>query len=181
MQSCDEECSSKGIPDHLHQVERGVDPDFPDDEFLFRRFRLSAPDLTSVIKFNEMSVNRARYGQSPDDVLWNDESGGRHEGCGVVQFPVAALNGEWRHPEEQKVPITYSLKPLHKPQRCNYPHSEVTAFEFNRDTKVTQAAKDIKPTSVKMRIRENLQAHVKIVLPLENQGQDLPIQKSQGI
>lgn len=178
MKSCDEECSSKGIPDHLHQLERGVDPEFPDEELLFRRFRFSNADLTSAIKFNEMSVNRERHGQGPDDVLWNDEEGGRHEGYGVVQFPVAALNNEWRHPDELKFPITYRLTPLHKPRQCNYPHSEVTASEFNRETQATQSAKDIKPTSVKMRIREHLQAHVRIVLPSEDLGRGLPIQKN---
>jgi hypothetical protein len=72
MKSCDEECARKGIPDHLHQLERGVDLDFPDDELLFRRFRFSNADLTSAIKFNEMSVNRAKYCKDPDDVLWDD-------------------------------------------------------------------------------------------------------------
>ena len=177
MDHCDEVCSSKGIPEHLHQLGREVDPDFPDEELLFRRFRFSNADLTSAIKFNEMSVNRAKYGLSPDDVLWNDDAGGKYDGYGVVQFPVAALNGEWRHPDERKVPITYRLTPLHKPRQCNYPHSEVTAIEFNRESQTAQSAKDIKPTSVKMKIREHLQAHVKIVLPPEDLGLGLPMQK----
>lgn len=177
MRPCDEECSSKGIPDYLHQLEREIDPDFSDDELLFRRFRFSNADLTSAIKFNEMSVNRQKHGSGPDDVLWNDEEGGRHDGYGVVQFPVAALKGEWRHPDERSVPVTYNLKPLHVPRKCNYPHSEVTAFEFNRETQIAQPAKDIKPTSVKMRIREHLQAHVRIVLPMEESGKSLPIRK----
>jgi hypothetical protein len=157
---------------------RGVDQDFPDDELLFRRFRFSNADLTSAIKFNEMSVNREKHGRGPDDVLWNDEEGGRYEGYGVVQFPVSALNNEWRHPDERKVPITYRLTPLHKPRQCNYPHSEVTAYESNRETQTTQLAKDIKPTSVKMRIREHLQSHVRIVLPPEDSGKRLPIRKN---
>lgn len=179
MKSCDEKCSSKGIPDHLHQLGRGVDPNFPDEELLFRRFRFTDADLTSAIKFNEMSVNRERHGYGPDDVLWNDEAGGRHEGYGVIQLPVSALNGEWKHPDERKFPITHKLVPQHKPRQCNYPHSEVTAFEFNRETEITQMAKDIKPTSVKMRIREHLQTLVRIVLPPEQSGQRLPIQKNQ--
>lgn len=177
MRSCDEECSIKGIPDHLHQLGRVVDPDFSDGELLFRRFRFSDVDLTSTIKFNDMSVNRENHGHGPDDALWNDVAGGRYEGYGVLQFPVAALSGTWGHPDGQKFPIDYSLKPSHVPRQCNYPHSEVTAVEFDRKDGTSRFPKDIKPTSVKMRIREHLQPHVRVVLPLERSGQDLPVQR----
>lgn len=176
MEPCDEECSSKGIPGHLHQLAQLVDSGFLSEELLYCRFKFYEADLTAVIKFNRMSVNRGKFCKSPDDVLWNDKIGGRYENVGVVQFPVSALQGSWAHPNDKQFPVTYSLEPEHKPERCNYPHSEVVTMELNRETGTSTSVSKIKPPSVKLEIREHLQSLVTIALPIDRSGETLPIE-----
>jgi len=164
MPGSDRECDEKGIPPHLHQCGRAADPEFTDPrEFLYRRIPSgSEGDLTKAIQFNRMSVNRGKYCKTPDDVLWNDEAGGRHVGYRVIRFPVGALDGAWEHPQQA---IAFVLRPEHKPTRCNYPHTEVVAFERGGEGNLKSLAK-IKPPSVKLRIRE----HLRPFLTLEESG-----------
>jgi hypothetical protein len=176
MPECDEACSKRGIPVHLHQLDRTANQDFSDpEELLWRRFPFEAEDLTSIISFNGMSVNRQKDGESPDDVLWDTVNGGRHHGYGVVEFSVGSLQRCWDHPEPVGNPLTFSLVPEHKPEQCNYPHSEVVAHLYNRSTTELQCLTKIKPTSVKLKIREDLQSSIRIVLPIKRSGDRFPI------
>jgi hypothetical protein len=163
----DPECLEKGIPEHLHQLDEEPDNEFDAAELLFRRFTFGMETLKQIIVFKRMSVNRANHGRGPDDALWNCEEGGRHNDCGVAQFAVGALDQKWEHPTEAN--ISYSLRPEHVPLKCNYPHAEVVVYKEENGTATAQ--NEIKPTSVKTRIREELGKLLKVALPTERQGE----------
>jgi hypothetical protein len=172
MPASDPECAAKGIPEHLHRVGREPDPVFESDELLYRRFPLNKPDLTAAISFKRMSVNRGKYCNSPDDVLWNSTDGGRLEGFGVLEFEVGALGLTVRHPHD---PVSFALRPDHTPEPCNYPHTEVVAFAVSAADGTETAIQDIKPPSVKLRFREHLQNLARIALPTEKAGEALSL------
>lgn len=160
MNESDPACAAKGIPQHLHRVGRPADHVFQDTEFLYRRFRIGEPDPASAISFNRMSVNREKFCNSADDTLWNDKDGGRHEGYGVIKFPVGALNLKKKHPQED---FFFSLKPEHHPEDCNYSHSEVTSIKILEDGS-EEALSEIRPKSVKLAIRKALRDAISVVL-----------------
>jgi hypothetical protein len=140
-------------------------------ELLFRRFNLhNEASVTACIKFKDMSVNREHFA-APDDVLINTEDGGRYEACGVVEFSVESLraptqDGCWRL---QDVPGDYELRPVHKPERCNYAHSEVVVYKDG------QRHGNIKPTTMKLAIRRELESRIRVRLPAERAGERLPL------
>ena len=168
----DAHCASLGIPDHLHQS--GRPPVSFEDlrELLFRRFHLlMEADVAACIKFGDMSVNRAAL-STPEETLLNDETGGIHESCGVIAFPVSALSGDWPTdgPSGQ---VHYALSAEHDPMRCNYAHSLVVVLKDGiRLTK-------IKPTSVKLAMRRALQRHIQIRVPASRQGESLPLSAAE--
>ena len=66
----DPACHEKGIPEHLHRVDRPIDDEFLPEELLYRRFVFGTETLIAAIQFNRMSVNRGKHGHGPDDALW---------------------------------------------------------------------------------------------------------------
>lgn len=167
----DPECQGKGIPVHLHQLGRPVDGNFQPSELLFRRFAFGKDTLKHILVFNRMSINREKHGHEADDALWNCEQGGRHENCGVAEIPAGAFSQKWQHPTEPNT--FYSMRPEHRPLRCNYPHTEVVVYKEGNGTETLQEL--IKPTSVKLKIREELQKHLKVALPIERQGETFSV------
>lgn len=166
MHPSDSECDNIGIPPHLHRSGREIDDSFEEDnELLYRRISAKdeMTDLTTVINFRRMSVNRAKYCENPRDVLWNDEEGGTHDGFGVVSFPVGALKDSWEHPDP-KHSYAFTLKPTHAPTRCNYSHSEIVAYKINENGSI-EILSDIKPSSIKLRIREHIRRFLKLSVP----------------
>lgn len=167
----DPHCTDRGIPDHLHHEDRPLVEFDAARELLFRRFNLqNEATITACIKFKEMSVNRERL-SAPDDALFNTEDGGRYEDHGVVEFAVESLrapteDGCWRL---DNVPGAYELRPVHKPGRCNYAHSEVLVFKDG------QPQGNIKPTTMKLAIRRDLEPRIKVRLPVEQAGGQLPL------
>lgn len=158
---CDLICQERGIPSYLHQNGRQVDPDFDSGEFLYRRNRSQEPELMDVLNFKRMSVNRQKYCEGPEDVLWNDEQGGKYPDRAVFALPVAALSLRIAHPDQKNHPYSFSIKPIHKPKQCNYPHTEVTAFRVMANGSEEELA-DIKPPSVKLRMRQELAEHLEL-------------------
>lgn len=152
---CDPVCQERGIPSHLHQAGRPVDPEFDAEERLYRRNRSQEPELTDVINFKRMSVNRQKYCEGPGDVLWNDDEGGKHPDQAIFALPVAALSLRIDHPDPKNHSYSFGLKPVHQPKQCNYAHTEVTAFRIMANG-VEEELPDIKPTSVKLRMRQEL-------------------------
>lgn len=158
---CDSVCEARGIPSHLHQVGRAIDPEFDDCELLYRRHRSAMPELTDVINFKRMSVNRQKYCEGAEDVLWNDKEGGKHLDQHVFALPVAALSLRFEHPDQKGNPYSFGLKPLHKPEQCNYSHTEITAFKVMVDGSEEELA-DIKPPSIKLRMRMELSEYLEL-------------------
>ncbi len=158
---CDPVCQERGIPPHLHQAGRAVDPYFEPGELLYRRHKSPEPDLTDVINFKKMSVNRRKYCEGPEDVLWNDQQGGKYPDRAVFALPVAALSLQVNHPDQKNHPYSFRLKPIHKPNQCNYPHTEITAFRVMANGSEEEIA-DIKPPSVKLQMRTELAEHLEL-------------------
>ena len=167
----DQYCSDLGIPKHLHHEDRPLVPFAETDELMFRRFNLmTESSVTACIKFSRMSVNRENF-SSAEDALINTEHSGIYEGCGVVAFSVGSLlaptaNGKW---QVQGVPGEYELTAEHKPGRCNYAHSEVVVFKNGMELP------KIKPITVRLAIRRDLEKRIKIQLPIEQAGAQLPL------
>jgi hypothetical protein len=162
MNGTDPECAAKGIPEHLHQCGRSANQQFDAGELLYRRVRLPCQELTAAISFDRKSssVNRSKYCHSSDDVLWNDEHGGRHEGYDVLQFPADAFEGKKWQTEDNRQ--SFTIEVFHDPKKCNYPHSD---FRFIRNGQETDK---VKPGSIKMQIREHLLSLIKIARPSEH-------------
>ncbi len=164
MSECDPECEAMGIPRHLHQLERPVDPVFDGEELLYRRYPAGTPDLTAAISFERMSVNRGKYCESADDTLWDDRDGSRYSGCGVFALPVQALDVMEKHPQED---YRFTLRPEHRPNRCNYLHSEVVATKVLPDG-TEESLADIKPKSVKLKLRQALRDYLVDAIPADS-------------
>ena len=78
-----EACSKLGIPARLHRENRPPDPDFDEDEKLYRRFpgHLDDANLKEAISFDVgESYNRSKYSTSPADVLLDGKDGKHFEG-----------------------------------------------------------------------------------------------------
>jgi hypothetical protein len=118
-----------------------------------------------------MSVNRQKHGRNANDALWNCKDGGRYENCGVMQIAVAAFDQKWQHTTLANV--SFFMRPVHKPTRCNYPHCEVVVFKEEDGKATPQTA--IKPLSVKLKIRQDLGEHLTVVLPAERWGEQFAL------
>jgi hypothetical protein len=163
----DQHCANLGIPEHLHQEGRDATP-IADSEILYRRFNLHTEgDISACIKFGDMSVNRGSL-SSADDVLINSETGANYQDHGVIEFPVEALRGSWTA-QDQKPSINYSLAAKHVPLRCNFAHAEVEVFKDGKKTA------QLKPPTVKLKMRQQLQQFVKVIRPISISGSSLPL------
>ena len=108
------------LPPGMLQEGRSVDPDFAEDERLYRRVRPKAwfePPLEmelDVVDAVNMSVNRSKYGP-PEWVRLGENSD-----WGVIFIAVGRLPSERHHHGS-----TFSIHPQHVPHKRNYPHSEI--------------------------------------------------------
>jgi hypothetical protein len=112
------------IPPELFQGDRVADPHFEPKERLYRRLRRDwgdAPDI-DAIQLPDISVNRGKYCE-PIHVLWSES--GAYEGWGVLCFRVKDVPAKVAHAGIE----LYTSKIVHTPQRKNYPHSEVRAYD----------------------------------------------------
>lgn len=113
------------MPPELLTRDRSVDPDFADEELLYRRFHPSHLDGAEIaidaVELPDMSVNRSKYSR-PEWVIWDEA----FEGWGVLAFRVRDI------PPDRIVwhagVIPYTLEPRHMPLKYNYPHTEVWVF-----------------------------------------------------
>lgn len=164
----DPACAAKGIPSRLHTLGRQVDSGFDHRELLFRRVPMDRLTMKGAVTFKRMSVNRGKYSLDADDTLFDHENGGRHEGYAVVQFEVSVLV-KLVIPHPQRIEDPYRIYPMHKPVQCMYPHSEVTAFSVPHEGPPAMLD-DIRPPSVKQRLRDLLWDQVLVVLPTSLKG-----------
>jgi len=111
------------VPEGMMANGRVEDPEFADDEELYRRFPPGFLDGETIaieaIELPDMSVNRQKYGP-PEWVVIHED----HQGWGVLGFEVQHI------PDKivQHGVVTFTFEPRHRPHRYNYPHSEVWAF-----------------------------------------------------
>jgi hypothetical protein len=120
------------LPDYMFQKGRQPDPIFSPDEFLYRRVpkdtwgdqdMWSDEDIDSdCIEFPDMSVTRQKYGLTANSARWER---GKYVDWGVLGFQVQDI--------PESIPFqgafVYKMRPAHKPEKRNYPHSEVQVFE----------------------------------------------------
>lgn len=115
------------IPDAMKQGTRHPVPHFDPNEYLYRRIPLDSwPDASVPIDINAMSlpdlsVGRSRFGH-PEWLRLAEE---RFATWGVVGFRVSGI------PSERWVlgVYHYTFDVQHRPERLNYPHSEVWCYE----------------------------------------------------
>lgn len=158
-------CGKLGIPEHLHTRGRIADDEFEPGERYFRRFEkvseLSEENKISMgaITTRHMSGNREKYSSQPSDVLYNIHGGDHFFSWGIWGIDIEKVNQlSFQHPEEAK---HYTLKVLHVPEECMYPHAEIVVF---KDGQPVQKIAN----SVKTKIREAI-SNLSNVLQLPEQ------------
>jgi hypothetical protein len=151
-------CGEKGIPGHLHTDGRDANQTFLATELLYRRFRKSIeatansdtemlpPDLFPL---RSDSLNRAAYCK-PEDVLYNSNGAPHYFEQGICQFSVGCAEEIMAVKSDANGKNTYTLKIVHKPEDCMYPHSEIAVY---KDGTLIDS---VNPKSVKQEIRQKL-------------------------
>lgn len=142
-QASDPDCTSKGIPPRLHTMGRAADPHFDAAEFLYLRHEACGGDeyigqIPIPRKVEDQSVNRGKYSDSPLDVLYDTENGNHYTQWQIAKLqvgPVEKIEFRYREPldplKEPKRNELYTLKVLHDPTRCMYPHSVMQLMKNN--------------------------------------------------
>jgi hypothetical protein len=134
--SKDPECEKLCIPERLHRVGRPVVREFEDTELLFRRYDpdqitdLGLADAAITFRNDGMSVNRSKFSDFPEDVLYKTTESGRHDGHKYLTFRLVRLTEfSWEHPVSKQ---KYSVEIEHDPKRCMYPHTLVKLLQERR-------------------------------------------------
>lgn len=159
MSLSDPVCDRRGIPPHLHKLERVVVKNFAEGELLYRWFNKEdkKDDLTGYVSFNKKnsSFSRSQFCTEPSDVLWctENEAGGRRK-AGILSIPANALDG-CHFCTEEHPDIKWRVAVNHDPTQCNYPHSDLSFFKGDQEKDV------IKPGSIKLMIRDVLREKIR--------------------
>ena len=163
----DSSCNKIGIPERLHHEGREIVAFDKPGETLFRRFNLeNQGDITACISFKNMSVNRGLLSELKDALL-NTQTGETYLGHGVIQFCVRDV--ELVSIKLEMNNSVYGLRPVHAPNKCNYSHSEVIA------TKDSHLTPEINSATVKLEMRKAFKRFVKVALPIDRAGEELPV------
>ncbi len=153
------------IPDAMKERGRPLDDHFLPAEQLFRRV---PPDLwdngaedfdIEAIELPDMSVVRSKYGH-PE---WARFDRGDYRDWGVIGFAVRDIPSQLIHLGV----FVWTFSPHHDPERNNYPHSEIRAFENDRhiDMKLSERIDPI----LHLRWREQLLRNLdKVIRPHED-------------
>lgn len=147
----------------MRRNERPPDQDFAPGERLYRRVH---PDdlvrgvvAVDAIALPDVSTMRERF---THDLQWVliDAEGDRGDrdfsGWGIVAFTVADVPETL---EYQGTKRFFSFSVVHAPEKYNYPHSEVRAFDGL--TRIRE--KGVLPKDVHLRFRERLRQRIKVV------------------
>jgi len=168
------------LPDYMFQKGRPPDPDFPPDEFLYRRVprdtwgdedMWSNEDIDSdCIEFPDMSVERQKYGLTADSARWER---GRHVDWGVLEFQVLDIPASMPF----QGAFVYRMRAIHVPERRNYPHTEVQVFEApwddpGHETHIDESAMPGITPEAKQEWRELLRRRCRIAL---HPGEDFDV------
>jgi len=140
---------------------RQEDQNFDDDERLYRRV---PPNLcqsgeieVDAVELPDISTMRDKYTDSIDWVLIDPTAKSDFSGWGVAAFPVRGI--------PSSVPFrgleTYYFRPVHCPEKNNYPHSEVRAFD--EDGNRLSSKPMVIPPECHLKFRERLLRCTKLV------------------
>lgn len=153
------------LPESMLQKDRVPDQNFAPEEHLYRRVRPDDWDDEEIeldaIDFPDMSVTRQKYGK-PDSARW---VGADYLDWGVIGFQVRDIPRE--------IPfqgaVIYRMRPVHRPNKRNYPHSEVQVFEAPWDQQhlekhLDKASMPGVPREAQQEWRERLRRASRIVL-----------------
>jgi hypothetical protein len=128
MQS-DPVCQARGIPDHLHTLDKSLDEQFKPTETLYRRFKHGTGGTRpspSIFTTREMSLVRAKYCASNTDALFNCDSDQHFFSWAIAELSVSDI--ETIHLKHPTKTTEFTFKLVHRPKQCWYPHSEVWIF-----------------------------------------------------
>lgn len=153
------------IPEAMKQRGRAVDPHFLPDEQLFRRvppYLWEDPgedfDLESI-ELPDMSVLRSKYSH-PE---WSRFDRLNYTDWGVIGFSVQHIPTTLTHLGV----FVWTFSAHHAPEKNNYPHSEVRAFENGAHVNV-KLTERIDP-GLHLRWREHLLRNIrKLILPQQD-------------
>ena len=144
------------IPDEMRRLDRPVIPRFDADEDLYRRIQpgsiINGRLALDAIELPDMSVNRGSPGP-PEWLLLTED---RFASWGIAKFKVRHIPTPLIHQGVSE----FTFKPVHLPEKNNYPHSEVQAFEddVHIDGKVRLLDMDLH-LRWRRRLRMNVQIH----------------------
>ncbi len=117
------------LPDYMMQLQKPLVPDFQHDEHLYRRVPDTLWDEGEIqldtIEFPDMSVTRQSLGPA-SSARW---VGNEYLPWGVIGFEAGDIPPEIPYLGA----VLYRLRPVHRPLKRNYPHSEVQVFEAKWD------------------------------------------------
>lgn len=165
-------CDSIRIPARLHKNGRDVDQTFLPEENINRWFPpfnkdnesyiLTNPETqekivsASVFRTDRMSCVREKHTEELNDALYNILSQDHYFNYGIVQLKVKDIESiTFDHPVTKNT--KYTLKVVHRPEDCLYPHVEIFTFENG------EAKSDIKPSSIKTKVKQEYAKRCKIV------------------
>ncbi len=126
------------LPESMLPKGRPADQEFSQAEKLYRR----VPDLIWSVKwtdedieldciaFPDMSVTRARFGTA-DCARWNKIE---YLNWGVIGFLVSGIPSERRY----QGAFIYRFRPVHRPSKYCYAHTEVQVFESRWEDQSTE-------------------------------------------
>ncbi len=153
------------LPDYMFAHGREADPVFSSEESLYRRVPPTCWDDGEIdidaIVFPDMSVTRSKYGPA-SSARWVGED------CvpwAVIEFQVKDVPLEIRY----QGAFLYRMRPVHRPNRRNYPHSEVQVFESlwdgpSREEHITKENIEKVPKDAQQVWRERLLRKCRVAL-----------------
>jgi hypothetical protein len=165
-----EKCGVLNIPERLWRNERAIDNDFKDDS-LYRRFIVFGDKLTwsssnlshVVFKLDRDSYNKSSLCTEPNDVLYNTrlvDNGVHYVNFGILELPCHSLD------QINDIPVVlelngtkriFKLQPVHSPEDCMYPHSEILIYEGDVEVNIKT------PKSIGVILRDVLIEKINII------------------
>jgi len=119
------------IPEKMKSKGRAAVQQFDSQEKVYRRLPPILWDFDSeeielnAIPLPEMSVFRERFTEKMEWILIDPDHKKIYSDWGILTFKVKDIPESFLH----KGIYQYNFKPVHQPQKNNYPHSVVRAYE----------------------------------------------------
>jgi hypothetical protein len=165
-----QKCLDLNIPQRLWRNAKVINNNFVGDS-LYRRFKVFGEKSTwksgnlshVVFKLDKDSYNKSSLCSEPEDVLYNtrvEDNGSHYVDFGILELPCDSLD------EINDIPIAleinndkriFKLNPIHSPEDCMYPHSEICIYEGDSEVNIKT------PKSINVIIRDVLIEKIKIL------------------